>query len=944
MKYILFIPFLLCILLLQTAAYAQQKDTIPLGTLHGNVLDSAYDYVLPSATIAVYKATDSSLLSFQLTDGFGDFRIAKVPVDIPLKVVVSFMGYKSAIIYTKIPLETKDRDLKKINMERGVHTLKDVVITRPPVELNGDTLEFNADAFKLDSNAVIEDLFKRLPGITIWGDGTITVNGRTVSKVLIDGKEFFGGSVNMALQNIPKQAVDKIQVYQREKDPTSPIKDSVTHVNIKLKKEWKMGKFGKIAAGGGTDGRYESDVMFSLFNKRTQFAVAGATNNVNKSAANISSLIDNGSYKTFSGLSSYRPNFSAAGIQQTKSGGFIFRRDFNEGANDYNNKNALEGNFKYDDLNTHTNSTKNQITLLEQGQQTSNSASSSINWTKRMDANTKYDRRTENFELTIAPSANFSNSRNQSSNQTNTSSSSAGDVSQNNNTSYGTNDGKQAALNIHFTQNPSYRGNIKGRFTTTHDYRFQTTSNDIVNNSITNFHSFLDDKQDTYYNRRYDTHKNGMSHTLDSRFGDLSKGIKNGKLLPFSINASNNLSISKDKGNTAVQDYDTTQKTYTANSYLTNKSDLLQVKEIPSLEFNKSIIKNFVNRYYRSLNFNFVLKEEFFFMHNNSEKSFQDITRRYSNFIPQASIFYNNYLYDRRSTEMKLGFSQRINYATINELAPLIDSSNVLYQQYGNAGLKESRAQELMFNYNMDKLNAGNPLDYFVYAKISRTNNAIGDSTIYTDDGKTRRYLVNVNNVRSAIFHAGTRRGFKFGKTLYTIEPSIDISLSSTPAFVNSVNSELKSQTYKGNLTLGYELQNKLSVQLSEGITTNYSQQDYRNTSSEVLNNSLRLLATWYINKAFTLYTDVDRNTNTSSGTEGVRFTNWSMSANYRFLKGKNAEVRLAAYDILRQNKGITNTTQQNFITTCTSNVMQQFFMCTIAYYPRMFGKHAMGK
>ncbi|RAJ73690.1 hypothetical protein CLV59_11231 [Chitinophaga dinghuensis] len=283
-------------------------------------------------------------------------------------------------------------------------------------------------------------------------------------------------------------------------------------------------------------------------------------------------------------------------------------------------------------------------------------------------------------------------------------------------------------------------------------------------------------------------------------------------------------------------------------------------------------------------------------------------------------------------------------YASVTQLAPLIDSSYVLFQQYGNARLNEGRTQELSLSFSSNKLQSPNPSNYNFYININRTNNAIGDSSIYTDDGKVRRYLVNVNNVRSGTFTANMRKGVKLGKVMYTIEPSASVNLNSTPAFVNNVNSELKSQSYAGTLSIGYELQSKFILRVTESLTASKSQQNFRNTNSEALNNSLRLLATWYINKSFTLYSDVDRNTNTNSGTQGVRFTNWSMSANYRFLKGKNAEIRLAAYDILHQNKGITNTTAQNFITTNTTNVMQQFFMCTIAYYPRMFGKHPTGK
>ncbi|QEC73518.1 Plug domain-containing protein [Arachidicoccus ginsenosidivorans] len=101
--------------------------------------------------------------------------------------------------------------------------------------MNGDTLEFNADAFHLDPNAVAEDLLRKLPGVVVWGDGTITVHGREVSRVLVNGKPFFGGDTKVATQNLPKKAVEKVQVYQQSKNKDNPL-DSITEVNIQLKK------------------------------------------------------------------------------------------------------------------------------------------------------------------------------------------------------------------------------------------------------------------------------------------------------------------------------------------------------------------------------------------------------------------------------------------------------------------------------------------------------------------------------------------------------------------------------------------------------------------------------------------------------------------------------------------------------------------------------------
>ncbi|MCH5689671.1 hypothetical protein LWM68_38865 [Niabella sp. W65] len=144
-----------------------------------------------------------------------------------------------------------------------------------PITMNGDTLEINPAAFKLDSNAVVEDMLRRVPGITMWGDGTITVNGRKVNNVYVDGKPFFGDPA-MATQNLPKNAIEKIQVY-KETDYTkdniddNPA-DSMLTMNIKLREDKKFGYFGKAGAGIGTDGRYEADASGLAYNKRIREA------------------------------------------------------------------------------------------------------------------------------------------------------------------------------------------------------------------------------------------------------------------------------------------------------------------------------------------------------------------------------------------------------------------------------------------------------------------------------------------------------------------------------------------------------------------------------------------------------------------------------------------------------------------------------------------------
>ncbi|HEY9535714.1 MAG TPA: hypothetical protein VIQ77_14355, partial [Mucilaginibacter sp.] len=279
------------------AAIAQKKDTINVGTVTGLLRDSVHNYVMASATLAIYKVKDNELVSYQLSNNFGKFQFKLMPVGVPLRIVVTHVGYISTKKEFIISPKTKTIDLKTINIQRIDLSLKEVVISaaQAPMQMHGDTLEFNASAFKLDTNAVMEDLLRKLPGVTVWGDGAITVNGKTISRLLVDGKDFFGGDNKIALQNIPKNSVQKVQVYQNkeDKDPITPK----TEMNIVLKKDKKDGFFGKFGLGGGTREHYAADGMITYFSPKTQVAVVGAYNNVNKTAYNVNTLMGFNSFK-----------------------------------------------------------------------------------------------------------------------------------------------------------------------------------------------------------------------------------------------------------------------------------------------------------------------------------------------------------------------------------------------------------------------------------------------------------------------------------------------------------------------------------------------------------------------------------------------------------------------------------------------------------------------
>ena len=174
-------------------------------------MDAQTSTPLELATVSILNL-DSSLIGYQLSDKLGKFIFSKLPLKKRLLVTVTYTGYTA--FSSNIQLATDKPDTLVISLD--VNTKDTVVVTAvSPVRMNGDTLEINPAAFKMKEDAVVEELLNQVSGITIWSDGTITINGKKVQTLLVDGKPFLGTTDSrVATQNLPKSAIDKIQLYQ----------------------------------------------------------------------------------------------------------------------------------------------------------------------------------------------------------------------------------------------------------------------------------------------------------------------------------------------------------------------------------------------------------------------------------------------------------------------------------------------------------------------------------------------------------------------------------------------------------------------------------------------------------------------------------------------------------------------------------------------------------
>ena len=257
-------------------------------SIQSTVFDAKNGLPLEMATVRLLSSKDSSLVKGCQTDLKGAFMLDKIK-DGNYILLVSSVGYNEQS--RNITMEKKDILLKSFQMIENVKVLKEVDVkgTAAQLVVKGDTVEYNATAFKTQENAVVEDLLKKLPGVEISTDGKITVNGQEVKKIRVDGKKFFGDDVEMTTKNIPADMIDKIQVLEQKSDMAllTGFEDNDTEriINLTTKSNRKKGTFGTISAGAGIDTnndfRYDGNANINLMNNDVQTSVVAGANNLN---------------------------------------------------------------------------------------------------------------------------------------------------------------------------------------------------------------------------------------------------------------------------------------------------------------------------------------------------------------------------------------------------------------------------------------------------------------------------------------------------------------------------------------------------------------------------------------------------------------------------------------------------------------------------------------
>lgn len=283
----------------QSQSFAQKKQEIK------GVLTDMESMPLVAATVVLLQLPDSSFADYGLSADDGKFRLS-APLNGNYVLQISYVGYAPHI--QNITLD-KDYDLGVIKMEEAANMLDvaQIEATFIPIRMNGDTLEFNAAAFNVQAHDDVAKLLEQMPGVEISEDGTVKINGKKVEKILVDGKEFFGTDVQIALKNLPADAIKKIEVFDNKTDKEELTgADSKTQsktLNLTLKEDKKEGFMGNVEGGygyGHPNHYYKGSLSLNYFNAKMRLSLIGASNNINQAGFTYKDFQDmSGGYNNF---------------------------------------------------------------------------------------------------------------------------------------------------------------------------------------------------------------------------------------------------------------------------------------------------------------------------------------------------------------------------------------------------------------------------------------------------------------------------------------------------------------------------------------------------------------------------------------------------------------------------------------------------------------------
>lgn len=910
-RYIILIITCIC---LSLTSFAQSPN------LTGDVLGEN-GLPLSSATVVLLNPKDSTLEFFGISNEKGHFEVKSIKQGNYL-MQVAYLGYQSFYKNLSFPygsnndfgvvvLKTKPIDIKEVK----------IVGEYVPLVIRHDTIEFNARAFKTKSDANVEELLKKLPGIEVDRAGNIKALGKDVKKVLVDGKEFFGNDPKVATKNLPADAVDKVQLYDKRSDESefTGIDDGTRDktVNLVLKEDKKKGILGDVTAGGGTGNHYLGSGKAYRFSDKIQAAALGMVNNINQSGFSF------GDYMSFSGGMS---SMAGGGGAIMIGGNDGFPINFGQPESGLTSSGAGGANFGY----SWAKDRRVFASYIMTGSNRSLEENTSTrNYTPESSFNedlSAYQKQKDN-----AHRVNFGMRNRLDSTQTIIVNGNVGFSKGSSSQNSGTNTFVEDLLVKHLQRSSDGKSKaLSGSVSTSYLKKFNRNHSIFKISGDASYSGSLSNSN--YFNKT--TNIQPLDSLMDNQFQDIS---------------SDNLSIS---GSTSL-----TQKIkglfYIEPSFRLGSSNdhYDKTQGIPVLDgrqVDTLLSPDFTKEYTW-------IRPEVSFTRNSDKTQFTAVlgmeTGQVASKLWNEAPMQSKHLYFtprlqweyeyKTGRRLMLFYQTNVNTPSISQLLPVKENSNPMAVSYGNRSLKPEYSNNIYFNwlifdqFSFTSLMSGIEAGYTI-DKINWTR------TVDHSSYKQTMTLINVKND----YNASARIDFStpIRKLGVKINLNMRESFNRGISMVDDVENVNTNFTHKASLSVDNRKKDKWDVMAGGSLQLT----DARYSIQNSLNNKYMDLS-WFADLRynptekwnFAFKADITNYT-AQSFDQPVSIPLLSGEVSYYFLKNNRGVLTLQGMDLLNKNTGIQRVSQLNYLQERRTNMLGRYVMLTFKYrLNKLGGGHA---
>lgn len=896
---------MLLMILFSPMAFAQQSGV----NVTGSVAEQGSDTPIEQATVRLLNVKDSAMVRGVVSARNGSFTLKNVKKGSYL-LHITFIGYDPLYQPLQITGKKNPVNVGKLELSDGAIELGEAVVIgkAPEVTVRNDTVEYNADSYKVTEGSVLEDLLKKMPGVEVDSEGKITVNGKEVKKVMVDGKEFFSDDPKVASKNLPAKMIDKLQVLDKKSDMAQMTGfddgEEETVINLTVKPGMKQGWFGNAYGGYGSKDRYEGNAMVNRFVNNDQITFMGGANNTNNMGfSDLASTMFSG----MGGGGGRRGGFGAgSGITSSGNAGLNFSKEFKP------DKLTLGGNTRYSHSDNDARSKSDRQNILP-GDSSSYDNSEAMSRTKS--DNFGVDFRLEwkpdtMTQLIFRPSFSLSHSMNDNFSDATTLDNERDTVNTNKSSNYSESNGYNLNASIDFSRKLNNKGRV---FSATLSGGNSDSYSDGMNRSDIVYFNQTDALKNSIIDQRSRYDNKGFNYRAYVSWVE-PIGHNNFIQATYSISQRKQEALKNVYNQDADGIYNILDSAYSQsyrNNFISQRASLSFKSQ--RAKFNYTIGLNLDPSYSSSENF-------------VGDTTLSKITRKVVNLSPMAQF---NYMFDKR-TNLRIMYNGRTSQPSMTQLQPVADISDPTNITIGNPDLNPRYTNNVFIRFQQftpEKQRA-----FMIMANGSYIINDIVSYTSYNQETgvKTTTYK-NVNGNYSGNVRMMLNTPLKNKK--FSINSMTMASFANSNGYIN------EEKNTNRNLILsergGIDFRSSyLDLGVNGNIRYNATSNSLQKENNQnTFNYGAGGYTTIYLPLNFKIESDVNWSTNSGYG-DGFKQNEvlWNASASKSFLKNNQGTLRFKIYDILQQRSNISRSVTASYIQDSEYNTLGSYFMVHFIY------------